>query len=35
MLQRLVDHGAGLTGSSDHVSEAIYLDDPDDNGIEI
>mgnify|MGYP000873207320 FL=1 len=36
VLQRLVDHGAGLTGGSDHgVSEAIYLDDPDDNGIEI
>jgi len=35
-LQRLVDHGADLTGGSDHgVSEAIYLDDPDGNGIEI
>ena len=35
-LQRLVDHAANLTGGADHgVSEALYLDDPDGNGIEL
>jgi catechol 2,3-dioxygenase len=35
-LQRLLDHGVGIDGASDHgVSEAIYLHDPDGNGIEI
>ena len=35
-LQRLVDHGVPIDGASDHgVSEAIYLRDPDGNGIEI
>jgi len=35
-LQRLVDHAADLTGGADHgVSEALYLDDPDGNGIEL
>ena len=35
-LKRLVDHGVPIGGASDHgVSEAIYLDDPDGNGIEI
>src|SRR5918997_681216 len=35
-LQRLVDHGVAIDGASDHgVSEAIYLRDPDGNGIEI
>jgi catechol 2,3-dioxygenase len=35
-LQRLVDHGVGLSGASDHgVSEALYLSDPDGNGIEL
>lgn len=35
-LQRLLDHGVRLDGASDHsVSEAIYLHDPDGNGIEI
>ena len=35
-LQRLVDHGVAIDGASDHgVSEAIYLHDPDGNGIEI
>jgi catechol 2,3-dioxygenase len=35
-LKRLVDHGAPIDGASDHgVSEAIYLHDPDGNGIEI
>ncbi len=35
-LQRLIDHGARIDGASDHgVSEAIYLHDPDGNGIEI
>jgi catechol 2,3-dioxygenase len=35
-LQRLIDHGVGLSGASDHgVSEALYLDDPDRNGIEL
>ncbi|HYF30622.1 MAG TPA: VOC family protein [Chitinophagaceae bacterium] len=36
MLKRLVDARYPLTGLSDHgVSEAIYLDDPDQNGIEL
>jgi catechol 2,3-dioxygenase len=35
-LQRLVDHGVPIDGASDHgVSEAIYLHDPDGNGIEL
>jgi catechol 2,3-dioxygenase len=35
-LKRLIDHRIPLSGASDHgVSEAIYLDDPDGNGIEI
>jgi catechol 2,3-dioxygenase len=35
-LQRLVDFGVAIDGASDHgVSEAIYLHDPDGNGIEI
>jgi catechol 2,3-dioxygenase len=35
-LQRLIDHGVPIDGASDHgVSEAIYLRDPDGNGIEI
>ena len=36
ILQRLIDAGYPLTGASDHgVSEAIYLDDPDKNGVEL
>ena len=35
-LRRILDHGWGIEGAADHgVSEAIYLRDPDDNGIEI
>ena len=35
-LRRLVDAGIPLTGASDHgVSEALYLRDPDGNGIEL
>lgn len=35
-LQRLIDAGYPLTGASDHgVSEAIYLNDPDENGVEL
>ncbi len=35
-LKRLVDAGYPLTGASDHgVSEALYLDDPDKNGVEL
>ncbi|MGH2616220.1 MAG: VOC family protein [Thermomicrobiales bacterium] len=35
-LQRLLDHGVAIDGASDHgVSEAIYLHDPDGNGIEL
>jgi len=35
-LRRLIDAGAPISGASDHgVSEAIYLADPDGNGIEI
>jgi catechol 2,3-dioxygenase len=35
-LKRLIDAKYPLTGSADHgVSEAIYLDDPDGNGVEL
>ncbi len=35
-LKRLVEHGVPLSGASDHgVSEALYLRDPDQNGIEL
>ena len=35
-LKRLIAHGIGLDGASDHgVSEALYLRDPDDNGVEL
>ncbi len=35
-VQAVVDAGVSLTGASDHgVSEAIYLHDPDENGIEL
>jgi catechol 2,3-dioxygenase len=35
-LKQLVDAGVPLSGATDHgVSEAIYLRDPDDNGIEL
>lgn len=35
-LQRLIDHGIQLDGASDHgVSEALYLRDPDQNGVEL
>lgn len=35
-LKRVIDAGYPLTGASDHgVSQAIYLDDPDRNGVEL
>jgi len=35
-IRRLVDHDWPIDGAADHgVSEAIYLRDPDDNGVEI
>lgn len=35
-LKRLVDHKVALEGAADHgVSEALYLSDPDGNGIEL
>jgi catechol 2,3-dioxygenase len=35
-LRRLVQHGVPLDGASDHgVSEALYLRDPDGNGVEL
>ena len=35
-LQRLIDAAYPLTGTADHgVSEAIYLNDPDENGVEL
>jgi len=35
-VKRVVDAGIPLTGASDHgVSEAIYLNDPDGNGVEL
>jgi catechol 2,3-dioxygenase len=34
--KRLLDHGVSIEGAADHgVSEAIYLRDPDDNGVEL
>jgi catechol 2,3-dioxygenase len=36
IFKRLIDEKYPLTGASDHgVSEAIYLDDPDSNGVEL
>ena len=36
ILKRLLDAGYPLTGASDHgVSEAVYLNDPDGNGVEL
>ena len=36
ILRRLRDNNYPLTGASDHgVSEALYLDDPDENGVEL
>ena len=36
ILQRLIDASYPLTGASDHgVSEAVYLNDPDGNGVEL
>ena len=35
-LKRVIDAGYPITGASDHgVSQAIYLDDPDKNGVEL
>jgi catechol 2,3-dioxygenase len=35
-IKRVVEAGIGLTGAADHgVSEAVYLDDPDGNGVEL
>lgn len=35
-LKRLLDHGVRLDGAADHgVSEALYLNDPDGNGLEL
>ena len=36
VLHRLIDAGISLEGAADHgVSEALYLRDPDDNGVEL
>lgn len=36
VVRRLVEAGYPLTGASDHgVSQAVYLDDPDGNGVEL
>lgn len=36
VLQQLINHKWPLTGASDHgVSEALYLNDPDENGVEL
>ena len=36
VLQRLIDAQYPITGASDHgVSEALYMDDPDGNGVEL
>jgi catechol 2,3-dioxygenase len=35
-VRRVLDAGIQLTGMADHgVSEAVYLDDPDGNGVEL
>ena len=35
-MRKVIDAGVPLTGASDHgVSEAIYLNDPDGNGVEL
>lgn len=35
-VRRLIEHDVGLDGASDHgVSEALYLHDPDGNGVEL
>jgi catechol 2,3-dioxygenase len=35
-VRRLLDHGHTIDGASDHgVSEAVYLTDPDGNGLEL
>ena len=35
-IARVIECGVALTGASDHgVSEAVYLDDPDGNGVEL
>ena len=35
-VRRVLDAGVALTGATDHgVSEAVYLDDPDGNGLEL
>jgi len=35
-VKHVIDSGTALTGAADHgVSEAIYLDDPDGNGVEL
>ncbi|MCH8548147.1 MAG: VOC family protein [Balneolaceae bacterium] len=36
LVKRILESGYPLTGASDHaVSEAVYLDDPDGNGVEL
>lgn len=36
ILRRLIEHNYQLTGAADHgVSEALYMDDPDGNGVEL
>ncbi|MCY7422151.1 MAG: VOC family protein [Chitinophagaceae bacterium] len=36
IFKRLLDHQYAITGTADHgVSEAIYLNDPDENGVEL
>ncbi len=36
IVRRLLEHGYPLTGAADHgVSEAVYLNDPDGNGVEL
>jgi catechol 2,3-dioxygenase len=35
-VRRVLDHGVALEGAADHgVSEAVYLRDPDGNGVEL
>ena len=36
VVQRLINEGYPISGASEHgVSEAVYLDDPDGNGVEL
>ncbi len=36
MVKRVINHGVKIDGASDHtISKAVYLSDPDGNGVEL